>query len=104
MKLWMWQEKHEAEQGTVRWRIEWETVKPGHDEISDIDPGRDLDWHVRSYQTERTAKIQARRLLKSGTLAYGVVRLEKQIADSPEENPYGQGEWITVGETQYVEG
>jgi len=85
--------------GAVRWDVSTELVKPSSIGSQDIDPDIDIEYvHVPKTTWDGAVKT-AKRLVKHQRIAFGAVRVQKQIVDWLCEEDH-VAEWIDVGDSE----
>jgi hypothetical protein len=87
-------------EGAERWEVTWYTAirsKECPDEMVD------QDAHSRAFPNPIAARRWARNALKRRLDDFGQFTVQAQVAQQAEYAPAGVGEWMDVGEKEYVD-
>lgn len=99
MRVWVYPEKTYEELGAVRWVAETELVKKASLGKEECDPDVDIEYVGASRKTYEAAKLAAEKMLRHDRIAYGAVRVQKQVVDwFVEEDRVA--EWADVGDAE----
>lgn len=99
MKVKMYPELVWEEFGAIRFDVSTELVKPRAMGSDDIDPDSDIEYVHIPTKTHDAALLAAKRLVDHDRIAYGAVRIQKQVVDwFVEEDRVA--EWSDAGEAE----
>ena len=94
--------------GDERYEVEWQELTAGGRKRTEADPDYEFDHDrdqgsvCRHFATLKEARAFARAVVDKGETVYGQATIERQRVELL-DGPAGVGEWVAVGDPEYVD-
>jgi hypothetical protein len=75
---------------------------PEYDHDVDRDEQSVVEYFPATEAGLKAAREKARAIVDSGVTVYGTATIQQEVVDN-DDLPYGVGEWVPIGETEYVD-